>query len=37
MKRFLKTAAVAAASLVVLGCGTVNLNKVITGDARASS
>ena len=31
MKRFLKLAAVAAASLVVLGCGTVNLNKVITG------
>ena len=31
MKRVLKLAAVAAASLVVLGCGTVNLNKAITG------
>ncbi len=31
MKRVLKLAAVAAAGLVVMGCGTVNLNKAITG------
>ncbi len=33
MKRFLKLAAVAAASLVVLGCGTLQLNPIVTGTA----
>ncbi len=33
MKRVLKLAAVAAAGLVVLGCGTLQLNPIVTGTA----